>query len=89
MSEKQSIIAGLEFGDRNVHTLIIYKLMYSLTTSELRWHERFAVGSGYLACCFNGDIVHMTDMPTSSVDTGLTKIYRRYHNPPCFGRVIQ
>ena len=40
--EKLFIIAGPEFGEQQGHTLIIYKALYSLRTSGLRWHNRFA-----------------------------------------------
>jgi hypothetical protein len=41
-SEKVYIIAGSEFGDKEGHTLIIYKALYGLRTSGLRWHDRFS-----------------------------------------------
>jgi hypothetical protein len=40
--EKVYIIAGPEFGDREGHTLIIYKALYGLHSSGLRWSERLA-----------------------------------------------
>ena len=40
--EKVYVVAGPEFGDRQGHTLIIYKALYGLRTSGVRWHERFA-----------------------------------------------
>jgi Reverse transcriptase (RNA-dependent DNA polymerase) len=40
--EKVYIIAGPEFGDRQGHTLVIVKALYSLKSSGLRWRERFA-----------------------------------------------
>jgi hypothetical protein len=40
--EKVYIVAGPEFGEREGHTLIIFKALYGLRTSGLRWHERFA-----------------------------------------------
>ena len=40
--EKVYIVAGPEFRDREGHTMIIYKALYGLRTSGLRWHERFA-----------------------------------------------
>ena len=36
------IIARPEFGDLEGHVMIIYKALYGLTTSGLRWHERLA-----------------------------------------------
>jgi hypothetical protein len=36
------IVAGPEFGEREGHTLVIFKALYGLRTSGLRWHERFA-----------------------------------------------
>ena len=40
--EKVYVVAGKEFGDREGHALIIYKALYGLRTSGVRWHERFA-----------------------------------------------
>ena len=40
--EKVYIIAGPEFGEREGHALVVYKALYGLRTSGLRWHERFA-----------------------------------------------
>ncbi len=42
MQEKVYIIAGPEFGELEGHTLIIFKALYGLRTSGLRWHECFA-----------------------------------------------
>jgi len=36
--EKVYIIAGLEFGNRHGHTLVICKALYGLKSSGLRWH---------------------------------------------------
>lgn len=41
-AEKLAIIAGLEFGPLQGHTLIIFKALYGLRTSGLRWHERLS-----------------------------------------------
>ena len=40
--EKVYIVAGPEFGELEGHTLIIFKALYGLRSSGLRWHERFA-----------------------------------------------
>ena len=40
--EKVYIVAGPEFGERQGHTLIIVRALYSLKSSGLRWRERFA-----------------------------------------------
>ena len=40
--EKVYIIAGPEFGEREGHILVIFKALYGLRTSGLRWHERLA-----------------------------------------------
>ena len=40
--EKVCITAGPEFGELEGHTLIIFKALYGLRSSGLRWHERFA-----------------------------------------------
>jgi hypothetical protein len=40
--ERVYIIAGAEFGDLEGHTLVIFKALYGLRSSGLRWHERFA-----------------------------------------------
>jgi len=41
-NEKVYIIAGPEFGERRGHLLVIFKALYGLRTSGLRWHERLA-----------------------------------------------
>lgn len=41
-SERVYIIAGPEFGPLQGHTLVIYKALYGLRSSGLRWHEKFA-----------------------------------------------
>ena len=38
--EKMYIIVGSEFGDNGDHTIIIYKIIYGLSSSGLEWHER-------------------------------------------------
>ena len=38
--EKVYIIGGIGFGELEGHTLIIYKALYGLKSSGLRWHER-------------------------------------------------
>jgi hypothetical protein len=40
--EKVYIVAGPEFGELEGHALVIFKALYGLRTSGLRWHERFA-----------------------------------------------
>jgi hypothetical protein len=40
--ERVYIAAGPEFGDLEGHTLVIFKALYGLRSSGLRWHERFA-----------------------------------------------
>ena len=40
--EKVYIIAGPEFGELEGHTLIIFKALYGLKSSGVRWHEKFA-----------------------------------------------
>jgi hypothetical protein len=40
--EKVFVEAGPEFQELEGHTLVIYKALYGLRTSGLRWHERFA-----------------------------------------------
>jgi hypothetical protein len=42
MSELLFIVAGPEFGDLEGHMLMIYKALYRLCFSGLRWHERFS-----------------------------------------------
>jgi hypothetical protein len=42
MSELFFIIASPEFGDLEGHMLVIYKALYRLCSSGLRWHERFS-----------------------------------------------
>ena len=40
--EKVYIIAGVEFGPLEGHTLVINKALYGLRSSGLRWHENLA-----------------------------------------------
>jgi hypothetical protein len=40
--EKVFIIAGPDFGELEGHLLVVYKALYRLRTSGLRWYERFA-----------------------------------------------
>ena len=39
-TERVYIVAGPEFGEREGHTLVIFKALYGLRPSGLRWHER-------------------------------------------------
>jgi hypothetical protein len=41
-SELLFIVAGPEFGDLEGHMLVIYKALYGLRSSGLRWHECFS-----------------------------------------------
>jgi hypothetical protein len=41
-SERVYIIAGPEFGEQQGHTLVIFKALYGLRSSGLRWHERLS-----------------------------------------------
>jgi hypothetical protein len=41
-SEKLYIIAGPEFGEREGHTLVMYKALYGTRTAGKCWHDRFA-----------------------------------------------
>ncbi len=57
--EKVYIVAGSEFGEKEGHTLIIYKALYGLRTSGLRWHDRFSDvlrGLGFEPCKAEPDI---------------------------------
>lgn len=57
--EKVYIKAGPEFGERQGHTLIIFKALYGLRSSGLRWHERLADclrGMGFAPCKSEPDI---------------------------------
>ena len=42
-SEKVFIIAGPEFNELEGHTLVIFKALYGLRSSGLRWSERFSL----------------------------------------------
>jgi hypothetical protein len=58
-SEKVYVIAGREFGALRGHTLVIFKALYGLRTSGLRWHERFSIvlqSEGFLPCIAEPDI---------------------------------
>ena len=57
--EKVYIIAGPEFGALEGHLLIIYKALYGLRSSGLRWHERMADvlrDLGFFPSLSDGDI---------------------------------
>jgi hypothetical protein len=42
-SEKVFVIAGPEFGELEGHTLVIFKALYGLRSSGLRWSEKFSL----------------------------------------------
>jgi hypothetical protein len=42
-SEKVFIIAGPKFGELEGHTLVIFKALYGLRSSGLRWSEKFSL----------------------------------------------
>ena len=57
--EKVYIIAGPAFGELEGHTLVIYKALYGLRTSGVRWHERLADclrDMGFFPCMAEPDI---------------------------------
>ena len=58
-SEKVFIIAGPEFKLKEGHVLVIFKALYGLRTSGLRWHERFADclrDMGFFSCKAEPDV---------------------------------
>ena len=58
-SELLFIVAGPEFGDLEGHMLVIYKALYGLRSSGLRWHERFSAclrDMGFFPCKAEPDI---------------------------------
>jgi hypothetical protein len=58
-SELLFIIAGPEFEDLEGHMLVIYKALYGLCSSCLRWHERFSTclrDMGFFPCKAEPDI---------------------------------
>jgi hypothetical protein len=58
-SELVYIIAGPEFGDLQGHVLTIYKALYGLRSSGLRWHEKFSAvmrSIGFAPCKMEPDI---------------------------------
>ena len=63
-NEKLYVIAGPEFGEREGHILIVYKSLYGLKTSGVRWHERLSdvlLEMGFMPTKTNDDI-WMRDM---------------------------
>jgi hypothetical protein len=59
MSELLFNLAGPEFGDLEGHMLVIYKALYGLHSSGLRWHERFSAclrDMGFFPCKAELDI---------------------------------
>jgi hypothetical protein len=58
-SELLFIVAGPEFGDLEGHMLVIYKALYGLCSSGLRWHEHFSAclrDMGFFPCKAEPDI---------------------------------
>ena len=58
-SELVYIVAGPEFGDLQGHVLSIYKALYGLRSSGLRWHKKFAAvmkAIGFQPCKMEPDI---------------------------------
>jgi hypothetical protein len=58
-SELLFIVAGPEFGGLEGHMLVIYKALYGLHSSGLRWHERFSAclgDMGFSPCKAEPDI---------------------------------
>jgi hypothetical protein len=58
-SELLFIVAGPEFGDLEGHMLVIYKALYGLHSSGLRWHECFSAclrDMGFFPCKAEPDI---------------------------------
>jgi hypothetical protein len=58
-SELLFIIASPEFGDLEGHMLVIYKALYGLCSSGLRWHEHFSAclrDMGFFPCKAEPDI---------------------------------
>jgi hypothetical protein len=58
-SELLFIVASPEFGGLEGHMLIIYKALYGLYSSGLRWHERFSAclrDMGFSPCKAEPDI---------------------------------
>ena len=58
-AEKVYIVAGPEFGDREGHTLIIFKALYGSCTSGKQWHEKLAdtlMELGFFPCKIKPDI---------------------------------
>ena len=57
--EKVYVVAGAEFGELEGHILVIFKALYGLRSSGLRWHERFAAclrEEGFKPCKAEPDI---------------------------------
>jgi hypothetical protein len=57
--EKVYITAGPEFKGKEGHTLVVYKALYGLRSSGLRWHERLADylrDIGFFPCKAENDI---------------------------------
>jgi hypothetical protein len=58
-SELVFIITSPEFGDLQGHVLTIYKALYGLRSSGLRWHEKFSAvmrSMGFQPCKMEPDI---------------------------------
>jgi Reverse transcriptase (RNA-dependent DNA polymerase) len=57
--EKVDIIGGPEFGELEGHTLVVYKALYGLRSSDLCWHQRFAdvlLSLSFTPCMIENDL---------------------------------
>jgi hypothetical protein len=58
-AEKVYILAGPEFGELEGHILIVFKALYGLRSSGLRWYERFSrvmKAEGFTSCKLEPEI---------------------------------
>jgi hypothetical protein len=69
-SELVYIIAGPEFSDLEGHILTIYKALYGLRSSGLRWHEKFSAvmrSIGFTPCSGTMTYTSRTMLPYMSM----------------------
>ena len=91
--EKLYFIAGPKFGPKQGHTLIIYKALYGLRTSGLRWHERFAAclrQERFFPCKAEPDIwMRKAGNVYEYIGVYVDDLAFALHDPEAFAKILQ
>jgi hypothetical protein len=91
-SEKVYVIAGPEFGALQGHTLIIFKALYGLRTSGLRWHERFSIvlkSEGFSPCIAEPDIwMRANEGVYEYIAVYVDDLAFAMHDPEAFSKIL-